>query len=178
MANPAMFAKPCLNQTIAVIQKYQGAAIAAVNPALSAIQEFHKGPKWRTAFPWMTFAYHDTTFHESSQQTQSQSVFIVITLESSNFDEEYAQDQAIDYMRVLYHIMTVMAGPAPFYTDWESALPIQQETVPGGITTPWEQGTVKEVFVESGTQSLVLREETETPVIQVSLTIRFDLEEK
>ena len=178
MAIPALLAKPALNQAIAIIQKYQNTAIAAVNPALPAIQEFHKGPKWRTAFPWMTFAYHETAFHESSQQTQSQSISMVMTLESSNFDTEYAQDQAIDYMRMLYHIITVLAGPSPFYVDWESPLPIVQETVPSGVTVPWTQGTVKEVFVESGTQSLVLKEESEVPVIQVSLTVRFDLEEQ
>jgi hypothetical protein len=174
---PPLLAKPVLNQTIAIIQMYQAQAIAAVNPALPIIQEFHKGPKWRTAFPWVTLAYEGSSFQESSQQTRSQMISEVVTLESGNFDTEYAQEQAIDYMRVLDQIIMTMAGPSPFYTDWETALPIQQETVPGGITTPWTQGTVKEVFIEREEQSLVLREESETPIIQVSLHIRFDIEE-
>ena len=177
MASVALLAKPALNQSIAVIQKYQGAAIAAINPNLTPIQEFHKGPKWRTAFPWMTFAYGGTEFSENSQQTRQQSISTVITLEASNFDSEYAQDNAIDYLRVIDHILTNMAGYDSAYMDWITPLAIVQETVPSGITTPWAQGTVKEIFVERHEQSLVLREEQETPVIQVSLHVRFDLEE-
>ena len=166
-----------LNQTIAVIQMYQVAAINAVNPNLAPIQEFHKGPKWRTAFPWMTFAYEGTEFDESSQETRKQSLIEVVTLESGNFDTEFAQDQAIDYLRVLDMIIMTLAGPPPFYTDWLTALPIQQETVPSGITVPWSTGSVKDIFIEHEDQSVVLREEEETPVIQVSLRIRFELEE-
>ena len=170
-------AAPLLNQLVAVIQKYQGAAIAAINPNLQAIQEFHKGPKLRTAFPWATFAYEGTAFEETSEQTRLQHMLAVVQLESSNFDEEYAQEQAIDYMRVLDLIIMSMAGPPPFYQDWETTLPIQQETVPSGITTPFDQGSVKEVFIEREEQSIVLESESEVPVIQVSLHIRFDVEE-
>jgi hypothetical protein len=170
-------AAPLLNQLIAVTQRYQGAAIAAINPALDPIQEFHKGPKLRTAFPWMTFAYGGTAFEETSEQTRFQRMLATVTLESSNFDEEFAQDQAIDYMRVLDLIYMSMAGPPPFYQDWESPLPIQQETVPSGITVPFTQGSVKEVFIEHAEQSLVLESESEVPVIQVSLQMRFDVEE-
>ncbi len=173
----ALLAKPALNQCIAIMQKYQALAIAQVNPDLPPIYEFHKGPKYRTAFPWVTLAYEGTVFDESSQQTRKQALELVIQLEAGNFDSELAQDQAIDYLRVLDMIFTYMAGPLPNYNDWESALPIQHETVPGGITTPFTTGSVKEIFIEHEEQSLVLRDEIETPVIQVSLRLRFDLEE-
>jgi hypothetical protein len=170
-------AKPALNQLIAIIQRYQGAAIAAINPDLTPIQEFHKGPKWRTAFPWVTVAYDGTTFEESSEQTRLQHISVTLTLEADNFDTEFAQDKAIDYMRVLDQIVMSMAGPPPSYVDWETALPIQQETVPSGTTVPFNSGSVKEVFIEHESQSLVLKEDSETPVIQVSLHMRFDVEE-
>lgn len=173
----ALLAKPALNQCIAIMQKYSATAIAQVNPDLPPIYEYHKGPKWRTSFPWVTIAYEGTEFDEASEQTRSQKLEIVVTLESGNFDSELAQDQAIDYLRVLDMIFSNMAGPPPSYNDWESALPIQHETVPSGMTTPFTTGSVKEIFIEHEEQSLVLREEIETPVIQVSLRIRFDLEE-
>lgn len=173
----ALLAKPSLNQAIAIIQKYQGQAIAFVNPSLPVIQEFHKGPKYRTAFPWVTVAYEGTAFSESSQETREQHLQLVITLEAGNFDSEMAQDQAIDYLRMLDYIFSDLTGGGTNFTDWETALPIVHETVPGGTTKPWATGTVKEVFIETEEQSLVLRNEQELPVIQVSLRMRFDLEE-
>ena len=170
-------AGPVLNQMIALIQKYQVPAINSIDPNLAPIQEFHKGPKWRTAFPWCTFAYEGTSLEENSEQTSLQHITTVLTVETGNFDTEYAQEVAINYGRILYLIIMSMAGPPPSYVDWETAQPIVQETVPSGITVPFNQGTVKEVFVESMSQSLVLREDSETPVIQVSLHIRFDVEE-
>ncbi|MGC2234258.1 MAG: hypothetical protein WBA09_22345 [Candidatus Acidiferrum sp.] len=171
----AILARPALNQAIAIIQKYQSAAISDLGLSLDLIQEFHKGPKARTAFPWVTVAYEGTAFSESSEQTREQHLLVVVALESGNFDSELAQDQAIDYMRMLDYIFTVLS--APTFVDWETALPIQHETVPGGVTTPWITGTVKEIFIEREEQSLVLREGLEVPVMQVSLHLRFDLEE-
>lgn len=172
-----LLAKPALNQTIAVIQKYQAGVIAQINPALPPIYEFHKGPKFRTAFPWVTVAYEGTEFDESSQQTRKQELRLTLTLESGEFDSELAQDQAIDYLRVLDSILTYSAGPPPFWNNWETALPIVHETVPSGVTVPFAPGTVKEIFIEREEQSVVLKDEIETPIIQVSLQIRFDLEE-
>lgn len=173
----ALLAKPCLNQLIAVIQKYQASVIAEINPALPQIEEFHKGPKFRTAFPWVTVAYEGTVFDESSEQTRKQQIVVTLTLEAGEFDSELAQDQAIDYLRVLDHIISGVAGPPPAWTDWETSLPIVHETVPSGATVPFTTGSVKEIFIEHEDQSLVLKDEIETPVIQVSLQIRFDLEE-
>lgn len=173
-----LLATPLLNQAIAIVQRYQATAIAAVNPLLPTIYEFHKGPKWRSQFPWMTFAYEGTSYSQrSSQLNRSEAMEMTVTLESGQYDSELAQDQAIQYLLVLDQIFTVYAGPSPFLADWETVLPIAHETVPSGFTTPWTQGTVKEVFVEQEEQSLVLREEMDTPIIQVSLKIMLDLEE-
>ena len=171
----ALLVRPALNQAIAIIQKYQKQAISDVNAKLAPIAEFHKGPKQRTAFPWLTIAYEGTVFRESSEQTRMQQLMLMLTIEAGNFDSELAQDAAIDYLRVLDHIFNDLSGPT--FVDWETKLTIVHETVPSGQTTPWKQGTVKEVFVESEDQSLVYRNEVETPIIQASMRMRFDLEE-
>ena len=180
----ALLAKPGLNQIIAIIQAYQATAIAAVNPSLPTIREFHKGPKyWTTPFPWLTVAYEGTVFEEEAELTRRQRIQYVVALESGQFDSELAQDQAIDYLRVLDYIFTDLAGPPPNYVDWITSLPITQETVPPippavtGMTTPWDVGTVKEIFIEREEQSVVLRQEIEQPIIEVRLEIRVDLEE-
>ena len=174
---PPQLAKPGLNQLIAIIQKYQVMAINAVNPDLPVIYEFHKGPKLRTAFPWITVGFDGIVFGESSQSTRSQMQSFELIMDAGNYDSEFAQDQAIDYMRVLDQIIMTMAGPTPFYSDWETALPIQQETVPSGITGPYTQGTVKEVFIEHESQSAVDIPDQEVPIMQVMLRIRIDVEE-
>jgi len=171
----ALLAKPSLNQAIAIIQAYQAQAIANLGLSVTPIQEFHKGPKTRTAMPWLTVSYEGTAFTESSENTREQHLLLVLALETGNFDSELAQDNAIDYMRMLDYIFTVLS--APDFTDWETALSIVHETVPGGVTTPWVTGTVKEIFIEREEQSLVVRDEFKKPIMQVSLHIRFDLEE-
>lgn len=179
----SLLALPLLPQAIAIIQKYQAAAIAAINPSLpsnaqlAAIQEFHTGPKMRTAFPWVTLAYEGTAFSEPSQETREEHLQLVITLEAGNFDSEIAQSQAIGYLAMLDYIFSGLTGGGTNFTDWESSLPIVHEIAPSGTTKPWVTGTVKQIFIETEEQSLVLRDEQETPVIQVSLRMRFDLEE-
>jgi len=184
-SNYPALAKPGLNQIIAVIQKYQQTVISAINAdreaggeqPLQPIQEFHKGPKVRTAYPWLTVAYEGTAFTESSEQTTEQHLMFVVQLEAGDFDSEYAQDAAIDYMRALHAIFAKVAGPPPSFSDWESQLPIQHETVPSNVTAPWPVGTVKQIFVEREEQMLVRREGADKPAVEVSLTLRFDLEE-
>lgn len=181
----AILAKPSLNQAIAIMQKYQQQSINSVNNTLPLVQEWHKGPKVRTAFPWVTVAYEGTAFTEASEATREQHLQLVVALEAGNYDSELAQDQAIDYMRMLDFIFTVLSpsqgvpGPpsSPNFVDWETALPITHESVPAGITVPWKQGTVKQVFIEREEQSVVLREGMELPAIEVSLHLRLDLEE-
>ncbi len=69
----AKFAKPVLNQIIAIIQRDQQAVIASVNattypflPDVVPIMEFHKGPGERTAFPWLTLSVGDIRFDEEA----------------------------------------------------------------------------------------------------------------
>jgi hypothetical protein len=175
----AKLARPGLNQIISVIQLYQAQAISDVNQELQPIVEFHKGPKWRTAFPWLMVAWAGTEFIETSQQTRMQRVRYTLQIEAGQFDSEFAQDISIDYARMIDHIFNDLAGPPPFFVDWETVMQIDHETVPSGYTDPWVTGSVKEVFIERTEQSLamLLREEIETPVIYTTMDIRFDLQE-
>ncbi len=174
----ATFAKPLLNQLIAIIQRDQAAAIAIVNSALNPINEFHKGPGLRTAFPWLTLAVEGVAFDPTAEGfTRRQQARVSLALDVGQFDQEMAQDNAQDYARVLDMIVT-SAGPQPSsLADWITALPISHETVPGGTTAPNAAGSVKEVFVESHAYSLVAGQNIEIPVLRVTINVLFDLEE-
>lgn len=168
----ALFAKPLLNQAIAIIQRDQAAALAIVNPALSPIAEFHKGPGLRTVFPWLTLSLDGLAFAEDVLGTRQSRPRIALTLEVGQFDQELAQDNAQDYARVLDMVITTASD-----SDWEKPLPISQETVPSGMTSPNATGSVKEVYVESHRYSLVTLEAIETPVLRVAVNLEFVLEE-
>jgi len=176
MANPTpnLFARPALDQTIAIVQRYQAAAIAAVNPKLDQIDEFHKGPKMRTAYPWLTVSYEGTLLPETSQQSIEQHLVLIVGLETGDFDSETGQETAIDYLRMLDYVFRKLAA----FSDWETALPIVNDSVPSAITTPWPTGTVKQVFIERHEQSILpAGEKRDSPALKVTLHLRFDLEE-
>jgi hypothetical protein len=166
----ATFAKPLLNQLIAIIQRDQASAIAIVNPALQPIYEFHKGPGARTAFPWLTLGAESTIFDSSSTNTRLSVTSVALALDTGQIDQEIAQDNAQDYARILDMVVSTASGG-----DWITPLPIQHETVPGGITTPPLPGAVKEVFVESHRYSQVAIPDIQLPVLRVTLTTLFEL---
>ncbi len=169
----ALFAKPLLNQLIAILQRDQAAAIAIVNPALAPINEFHKGPGLRTAFPWLTLAIDGVGFDQEAQTfTRHASARVSLALDVGQFDQELAQDNAQDYARVV----DIVATTAPL-GDFTTPLPITHETVPGGTTSPGAAATVKEVFVESHQYGLVTVQGIEIPVLRVTISLLFDLEE-
>lgn len=169
----ALFAKPLLNQIIAMIQRDQAAALSLVNPNLASINEFHKSSGFRTAFPWLTLALDGVTFDAEAQTcTRHEKARVSVALDTGQFDQELAQDNAQDYARVLDMVISTATSQ-----DWETALPISHPTVPGGITTPPASGSVKEVFVESHRYDLVSVQSLEVPVLRVSLSLLFELEE-
>ncbi|MGH9431170.1 MAG: hypothetical protein ACRD3T_06480 [Terriglobia bacterium] len=166
----ATFAKPLLNQCIAIIQRDQASAISIVNPALQPVNEFHKGPGARTAFPWLTLAADATSFTTGSSDTRQSKTSVTLALEAGQFDQEMAQDNAQDYARVLDMVVTTASG-----ADWITPLPIQHETVASGITTPPPAGALKDVFVESHRYSQVTLPGIQAPVLRVTLTVLFEL---
>jgi len=168
----ALFAKPLLNQCIALIQRDQASAIAIVNPALGPIGEFHKGPGLRTALPWLTVSLEGLEFNEDVMGTRQSRPRIALVLDVGQFDQEMAQDNAQDYAHVLDMVITTASE-----SDWETPLPIIQETVPSGMTSPNAPGSVKEVFVASQRYGAVTLDEITTPVLRVTLNLDFVLEE-
>lgn len=168
----ALFSKPLLNQCIAIIQRDQASAIAIVNPALAAINEFHKGPGLRTAFPWLMLEAQGERFDPGATLLRDSQSRVVLALDVGQFDQEMAQDNAADYARMLDMII-MTASPS----DWESPLPIQHETVPSGMTTPNAPGSIKEVFVESHSFSIVTAQQVATPILRATLSLAFHLTE-
>jgi len=180
----ALFAKPLLNQLIAVIQRDQAGAIAIVNSNLQVINEFHKGPGARTAFPWLTLALDGLAFSEEvapypSSGPRVWDAHCSLALDVGQFDQEMAQDNAQDYARVLDMIVTSadLNGSGP-YSSWVSVLPIAHETVPSGTTMPNAPGSFKEVFVASQRYSLTTRNEIEAPVLTVTTSVIFRFQEQ
>jgi hypothetical protein len=183
-AYSALFAKPLLNQLIAVIQRDQPGAIGIVNSTLNPITEFHKGPGVRTAFPWLTLALEGVDFDEDvpsypSSGPRRWDARVSLSLDVGQFDQEMAQDNAQDYARVLDMIVTSadLNGTGP-YSSWLTALPITHETVPGGTTTPNAPGSFKGVFIESQRYSLATRDEIEAPVLTVTTMLIFRFQEQ
>lgn len=168
----ASFSKPLLNQAIAILQRDQTAAIAIVNPSLAPIAEFHKGPAPRTAFPWLTISAEQTDFDLSSPWTRAWRTTLTLTLDTGQFDQELAQDNAQDYARVIDMVITTATG-----ADWITPLAVVHETVPGGITIPPEAGSVKEVFIASHRYSVVTGSGTDTPVMRAAIAAVFRLQE-
>lgn len=168
----AAFSKPLVNQAMAIIQRDQASAIALINPALAPVNEFHKGPAVRTAFPWLTLSVEQTDFDPSSPSTRSWSSVLTLSLETSQYDPEMAQDNAQDYASVLDIIMTTASG-----ADWTTALPLVHETIPAGVTTPPAAGSVKSVFVKSHRFSPITRAGIDVPVMLAELTVVFRSQE-
>ncbi len=168
----ATFAKPLLNQLIALIQRDQAAAISIVNPQLAPIVCFFKGPAIRTAFPWLTLATDSTVFDQEASGTRKSVTRVALALDVGQFDQEMAVDNAQDYARMLDVVVTSAST-----SDFETPLPIVHPTVPGGWTSPPAAGCVKEVWVESHNYSSVKLKEIEVPVICTTLNLQFVLEE-
>jgi hypothetical protein len=181
----AQFAKPLVNQLIALIQRDQAAAIEVINTARAAdgndpldpIAEFHKGPGPRTGWPWLYLEIGPTTFDRNAgKTTRHHEVRILLMLDTGRYDQEMVQEDAQDYARLLDMIIT-SAGPWPSLTDWTTSLPIQHETMQSGATVPNAAGTVNDVFVESHVPSKVSVPEIDVPVMRITLTVVFELEE-
>jgi len=181
----AQFAKPLVNQLIAIIQRDQTSALSVINAAravdgnqpLSAITEFHKGPGPRTGWPWLYLEIGPTHFERGDDKTtRHHEVRINLALDTGQYDQEMAQEDAQDYARLLDMIIT-SAGPWPALGDWTNPLPIQHETVPSGTTVPNAAGTVSDVFVEAHVPAQASVPGVDGPIMRVTLSVLFELDE-
>ncbi len=181
----ARFAKPLVNQLIAIMQRDQPAALAVINSAraadgnaaLSPIAEFHKCSTTRTGWPWLYLEIGPTNFIRGDDKaTRHHEVRINLILDTGQFDLEMAQEDAQDYAQMIDMIVS-SAGPWPALGDWTNALPIQHETVPGGTTAPNSGGTVNDVFIESHVPGPASSAGIEVPMMRITVTVLFELEE-
>jgi len=181
----AQFAKPLVNQLIAIIQRDQASALTVINAAratdgnqpLVPITEFHKGPGARTGWPWLSLEIGPTNFDRGDDRTtRHHEVRVNLALDTGQYDQEMAQEDAQDYGRLLDMIIA-SAGPWPSFGDWTTSLPIQHETVPSGMTVPNAAGTVNDVFVESHVPGQVSVPGTDVPIMRITLAVIFELEE-
>lgn len=183
-AYQAQFAKPLVNQLIAIIQRDQAAALAVVNaaratdgnPALNPIAEFRKGPRAHVVLPSLFVAIGPDEFDSAADPSvRKQTVRIRLDLDTGQYDQEMAQENSWDYARMLD--MVISSAEIFDAAGWEAPLPIQHDTVPSGITVPNAFGTVKNVFIESQVPGLAALEEYEGPIMRISLTVLFELQE-
>ena len=181
----AQFAKPLVNQLLAIIQRDQSAALTVINAAraadgnqpLTAIGEFHKGSGARAGWPWLSVEVGPTNFIRGDDKTtRHYEVRLNLALDTGQYDQEMAQEDAQDYARMLDMIIT-SAGPWPSLGDWTSALPIQHETLQSNRTSPNAAGTVNDVFVESHVPGQVSVQGIDVPIMRVTLSVLFELEE-
>jgi hypothetical protein len=184
-AHNAQFGKPLVNQLIAIIQRDQAAALTVVNAAramdgnqpLGPIAEFHKGPGVRTGWPWLCLEVGATNFSRGDDKATRHHEFRVnLALDTGQYDQEMAQEDAQDYARLLDMIIT-SAGPWPSLGDWTTTLPIAHETVPSGTTVPNASGTVNDVFIESHVPGPISVPGVDVPIMRIALTVFFELEE-
>jgi len=177
-AYSALFAKPLLTQVVAIIQRDQAAAIAAVNASLSAIAEFHFGRGPRTALPWLAISADGPRFAKTDDKLYRKGVAVLtLDLDVAPIDQELAQANAQDYARVLDEII-VSAGPWPVLADWTTPLPIVHETAPSGTTTPNAAGSIEDVFVLSHRYTSAAVEGYSSPIVRATLQVEFTLLEE
>jgi hypothetical protein len=182
----AQFAKPLLNQMIALIQRDQAAAIAIVNAELKLIRQFHKGRAARVTFPWCLVWIADNVFNAESDLTRDEEIDAYVAIEVGTIDQEDAQDQAHDYLAVIDSVIESASGE-----DWETALPVSLPgqnpalTRPPGwdgqqpvfMTSPSTAGTVKRVQVVAHRVDAIMVEGYTNPAVRATVRIAFHLEE-
>jgi hypothetical protein len=174
----AKFAKPLIVQAIALVQRDQAAALAIVNGALPAIGEFHFGRGARTALPWLTVVADGLAFMSWDDLNYRQGIFrMQLVADIGEFDQEIAQLNAMDYVHALDIVIT-SAGPGKSLADWTTALAIEHEMVPSGMTSPSAAGTVKDVRIESHRYTLADVDDYPAPIVRGTLTVAVHLIEQ
>jgi hypothetical protein len=141
----AQFAKPLVNQLLAILQRDQQAALDLVNAArpagraLKPFAAFHKEAAPIQNWPALVLVAQQTAFDEiSDDDLRTQSVRFFCALALTGADPEWLSEDAMDYLRAVDVVLT----SAPL-SDFYSALPIAHVTVPGGTTTPLDPATSK-----------------------------------
>jgi len=180
------YAAPLIDQLMAIIQRDQASALGIVNAdraakgnqPLEPIKEFHKGPGARMAMPWLTFAAGPVAFdRDKSQQIRKGVVTISLVLDTGQFDQEMAQDNAHDYARMLDGLISTSwekSQGTDSTLDWKEplpALPIAHETRPQGVTAPPHGLSVDALWITDHTPGTVTAEGYDKPVYRVVIPV-------
>jgi hypothetical protein len=132
----AQFAKPLVNQLIAIIQRDQQAALDIVNtgrPAgrqLKPFAAFHKEVATVQNWPALVLVAQEISFDSDSDlDLRTQTLRFICAMAVTGTDPDWLAEDAMDYLRAVDVVLT-SAPLADFYTP----LPIAHRTVPGGET--------------------------------------------
>jgi len=133
----AQFAKPLVNQLIALLQRDQQAALDIINAdrppgrALNPLAAFHKEAAPIQNWPALVLVAQEAAFDAASDpdlRTQALHFFCALAITGS--DPEWLAEDAMDYLRAVDIVLTSVP-----LADFYKPLAINHRTVPGGTTS-------------------------------------------
>lgn len=148
----AQFAKPLVNQLLAILQRDQQTALDLVNadrPAgreLKPFAAFHKEAAPIQNWPALVLVVQQTSFDAASDSgLRTESVHFFCAFALTGTDPEWLSEDAMDYLRAVDIILTSVP-----LSDFYASLSISHVTVPGGTTKPLDPAVskVKDLRVE------------------------------
>lgn len=133
----AQFAKPLVNQLIAILQRDQQAALDIVNAArppgreLKPFGAFHKEVGTVQNWPALVLVAQENAFDsDSDADLRAQTLRFIAAMAITGADPEWLAEDAMDYLRVVDILLT----SAPL-GDFYAPLAINHRTVPSGQTS-------------------------------------------
>ncbi len=132
----AQFAKPLVNQLIAILQRDQQAALDIVNATrppgrdLRPFAAFHKEVGTVQNWPALVLVAQEDAFdNDSDADLRTQTLRFIAAMAITGTDPEWLAEDTMDYLRAVDTVLT----SAPL-GDFYVALTIAHRTVPGGQT--------------------------------------------
>ncbi|HZP03137.1 MAG TPA: hypothetical protein VFD30_23010 [Terriglobia bacterium] len=141
----AQFAKPLVNQLIAILQRDQQAALDIVNgtrPASRALKPFaafHKEAAPVQSWPALVLVAQEIRFDlNSDADLRTQTLRFFCAMAITGTDPEWLAEDAMDYLRAV----DIVLSSVPL-ADFTTPLAISHRTVPGGMTTGLDPANTK-----------------------------------
>ncbi len=132
----AQFAKPLVNQLIAILQRDQQAALDIVNAGrppgrqLKPFTAFYKEVGTVQNWPALVLVAQEISFDaDSDADLRTETLRFISAMAITGTDPEWLAEDAMDYLRAVDIVLT-SAPLADFYTP----LSIDHRTIPGGET--------------------------------------------
>ncbi len=132
----AQFARPLVDQLIAIVQRDQQAALGIVNAtrassrALNPFVGFYKEAGAMQNWPAIVLVAHSTVFDVNSDiALRSETVEFFCGMAITGTDPEWLAEDAMDYLRAVDMVLTSIQ-----FSDFYTPLAITHTTVPGGMT--------------------------------------------